>query len=184
MTPAATVALVAPLVLWRLYMRLKRMIGRQESRLWRHWCAALLLPLVLAGAGWLALPYDLALAGWAGGVIGGVLLALLGLRLTRFEAAPEGFFYTPNMHIGIALSALLIARIAYRAVVLYEGGSLPVGVNAIPGVMPHVAIVHMIVTNPLTLGIISLRLGYAGAFAMGLVRWRMASKSLDENKPA
>jgi hypothetical protein len=149
------------------------MIGRQESRLWRHWCAAIFMPLLLAGLGWLALPYGAALGGWAAGTSAGVLLGLWGLRLTRFEAAPEGWFYTPNMHIGIALSALLVARITYRAVVLYEAGGLPEGAHAMSGAPPHVAIVHLIVTNPITLGIISLRLGYAAAFGMGLVRWRL-----------
>lgn len=183
MTPAATAtAIVVPLVLWRIYRRVRRMIGRQESVLWRHWSAVVFMPLLLAGAGWLALPYSQALAGWAAGVTGGALLAAWSLRLTRFENTAEGWFYTPNTQIGLALSALLVARIAYRAVVLYEGGGLPVGPQALsdvhpgmhPGAHPHVAIVHMIVTNPITLGIISLRVGYAAAFAFGLLRWRLA----------
>jgi hypothetical protein len=182
--PAATAALLAPLVLWRLYMRMRRVIGRQESKLWRHWCAAVFMPLLLAALGWLALPYDAALGGWAAGTIAGVLLGLWGLRLARFETSPEGWFYTPNMHIGIALSALLIARIAYRAVVLYEAGGLPGGAHAMSGAPPHVAIIHLIVTNPITLGIISLRLGYAAAFGMGLVRWRLAQRQAKEQAAA
>jgi len=182
--PAATAALIVPLVLWRLYMRVRRMIGRQESRLWRHWCAAVMMPLLLASLGWLALPYDAALGGWAAGVTGGVMLGLWGLRLTRFETTTEGWFYTPNTRIGIALSALLIARIAYRAAVLYETGGLPGGAQAMPGTPPHVAIIHLIVTNPITLGIISLRLGYAAAFGMGLVRWRLTEKRAAKNGAA
>jgi len=177
MSPPAVIAIVAPLVLWRLYMRLRRMVGRQPSHLWRHWCAAVLMPPLLAAIGWLALPFDLALSGWAAGLVGGVVLAGFGLRLTRFEATPQGYFYVPNMHIGVALTALLVARLAYRAVVLYEGGSLPLTHSAIPGMAPHVAIIHMMVANPLTLGVISLRLGYAAAYAAGLLRWRLAQRA-------
>jgi len=177
MSPPAVIAIVAPLVLWRLYMRLRRMVGRQPSYLWRHWCAAVLMPPLLAGIGWLALPFDLALSGWAAGLVGGVVLAGFGLRLTRFEATPQGYFFVPNMHIGVALTALLVARLAYRAVVLFEGGSLPLTHSAIPGMAPHVAVIRMMVTNPLTLGVISLRLGYAAAYAAGLLRWRLAQRA-------
>ena len=178
MSPPAIIAIAAPLVLWRLYMRLRRMVGRQPSHLWRHCCGALLLPLLLAAIGWLALPFDLALSGWAAGLVGGVLLATFGLRLTRFEATPQGYFYVPNMHIGVALTALLVARLAYRAVALYEGGALPLTHSAIPGTAPHIAVIHMMVSNPLTLGLISLRLGYAAAYAAGLLRWRLADKPI------
>jgi hypothetical protein len=177
MSPPAILAIAAPLVLWRLYMRFRRMVGRQPSHLWRHFCATVLMPLLLAVIGWLALPFDLALLGWAWGLVGGVVLAGFGLRLTRFEATPQGYFYVPNIHIGVALTALLVARLAYRAVVLYEGGSLPLTHSVVPGMAPHVAIIHMMVTNPLTLGIISLRLGYAAAFAAGLLRWRLVERA-------
>jgi hypothetical protein len=184
MSPPALLAIAAPLVLWRMYMRFRRMVGRQPSHLWRHWCATVLMPLLLAAIGWLALPFNLALSGWAAGLVGGVALAGLGLRLTRFEATPQGYFYVPNMHFGVALTALLVARLAYRAVVLYEGGSLPLTHSAVPGMAPHVAIIHLMVTNPLTLGIISLRLGYAAAYAAGLLRWRLAHRARDAAPPA
>jgi hypothetical protein len=177
MNPPAVIAIVAPLVLWRLYARLRRMVGRQPSRLWRHCCAAVLMPLLLAGIGWLALPFNLALSAWALGLIGGVLLAALGLRLTQFEATPQGYFYVPNMHIGLALSAFLAARVAYHAVLLYEGGTLSATRSAVPGMLPHVAVIHLVVTNPLTLYLISLRLGYGAAYAAGLLRWRLAERA-------
>ena len=49
-----------------------------------------------------------------GGVLLGAALGVLGLRLTRFEATSAGLFYTPSAHLGIALSTLLVCRIAYR----------------------------------------------------------------------
>ena len=39
---------------------------------------------------------------------------------TKFEVTPQGMFYTPNAHIGIALSLLFVGRVIYRMVVLYS----------------------------------------------------------------
>ena len=67
--------------------------------------------LGLASAG---LPDRLA---WMGaGLAAGALLGVFGLRRTTFEPTPQGLYYTPNAHLGIALSLLFIARIAYRLV--------------------------------------------------------------------
>src|SRR5205085_66068 len=92
--PTSIVLLVlVPFIAWRLYARTRRHIGRQKSKAWRHWAAAIFFPLViliLTATTWV---YPLASVGLAGGVALGALLALWGLRLTRFEHAPEGFFY-------------------------------------------------------------------------------------------
>jgi hypothetical protein len=58
------------------------------------------------------------LIGLGGGLAAGVLLALVGLRLTRFEATPEGRFYTPNPYIGVAISILFVGRLLYRLFML------------------------------------------------------------------
>ena len=58
----------------------------------------------------------------AGGLVLGIALGLLGLRLTRFESTPEGLFYVPSAHLGVALSTLLVCRIAYR---FLAAGGLP-----------------------------------------------------------
>ncbi len=55
----------------------------------------------------------------AGGVGLGSLLGLFGLNKTRFEPTPKGLFYTPNAHLGIALSLLFVARIVYRLFEVY-----------------------------------------------------------------
>ena len=44
----------------------------------------------------------------------GVGLVWWELRLTKFKKSAAGYFYTPNAHIGIALSLLLVARLGYR----------------------------------------------------------------------
>ena len=59
------------------------------------------------------------------GVVGGAALGRLGLRLTRFEQTPLGLFYTPNAHLGVALSLLFLGRLIYRVFQLSPSFSTP-----------------------------------------------------------
>jgi len=89
-----------------------------------------------------------------------VALGVYGLRLTTFEPSPEGLFYTPNAHLGIALSLLLIARLGWRAVQLYTS-DIPVGTPPVD-----------FARSPLTLLIVGTLAGYYITYAVGLLRWR------------
>jgi hypothetical protein len=83
-----------------------------------------------------------------------LLLGFVGLRLTRFETSDEGHFFTPNAHIGVALSLLLIGRMAYRFWALRDISTAPVH----PPPMQ----------SPLTLFIIGLTVGYYLVYQVGL----------------
>jgi hypothetical protein len=158
---------VALLVVWRMYSRIRRLIGRQRSRLWRHWFAAIFLPLLLAllAAGTLREPAGL--AALSAGAVGGVGLALWGIRLTRFEIAAEGYFYTPSAHIGIGLSLLLAARVGYRFFTLSALAE------------PQMAqSMQSFGRSPLTLVILGTMLGYFASYAIGLLRWRRAAAAM------
>ena len=96
----------------------------------------------------------------AGGLGFGSLLGFFGLNQTRFEPTPKGLFYTPNAHLGIALSLLFVARIAYRLVEAY----------AIEPTAPHGT--SDFARSPLTLAVFGLLAGYYLTYALGLVRWR------------
>jgi cytochrome b561 len=162
MAPSAVLvtAVVTPLILWRLYARARRHIGRQPSVLWRHWAAATGFPLMLLFIGTTAAGQPGVIAGLAGGAATGAALAVLGLRLTRFEHLREGFFYTPNAYIGIGLSAILVTRLIYsfmRAVAL-DGAPQPP---------------QTLTQSPLTLAIAGMHLMYYAAFAAGVLRWRL-----------
>jgi hypothetical protein len=53
---------------------------------------------------------------FASAVVGvgvGALLGLVGLELTRWEAKPEGLFYTPSRWLALLLILAIAARIAY-----------------------------------------------------------------------
>ena len=162
MTPTATILVVAaPLIVWRLYSRMRRLIGRQPLRRWRSGMAAILFPLLLVLLAIAGLAHPLSLAGLAGGVSVGIGLALWGLQLTRFENTPEGMFYTPNAHIGAALSLLFTGRILYRFFQLYEAGT--VQAQPSPGDFAN---------SPVTLLIFGMMAAYFAAYAIGILRWQ------------
>jgi hypothetical protein len=154
------VALV-PLIVWRLYSRYRRLVGRQRSKAWRHRVTVVFFPLLLLA---LSLPlylHPLALAALAGGIAAGSGLAVIGLRKTLFEVTPEGYFFTPHSRIGIALLSLMVARIAYRFFEIYSVAGTPGA-----GQPPDFA------RSPLTLAIFGMVASYYTAYAIGLLRWR------------
>jgi hypothetical protein len=164
--PSPVVYLLIPLVLWRIYARIRRNIGRQRSRAWRHWFGVVFFPLLALLLAMTALTRPLAEAALAGGFAGGAGLAVVALRLTKYERTEQGFFYTPNAYIGVALSLLLVSRIAYRMVQMY-------GVDAAALATTHADFGR----SPLTLGMVGLVAGYYAIFAAGLLRWRSRSRA-------
>jgi len=161
MTPATTVLFaLLPVIIWRMYSRTRRLLGRQRSTLRRHRVAVIIFPLLIVLLGLAALPDPMACAGLAGGVAVGIGLAVWGLRLTCFENTPQGFFYTPNAYIGIALSLLLVGRILYRVFQIFDATDLT------PASVQNVG------RSPLTLLIVGMLAGYYSAYAIGILRWR------------
>lgn len=158
--PEVVLVILAPLIAWRVYSRIRRMVGRQRLGRLRPRIQLVLFPALVLLLAWLSLPHPASIAALGGGVLAGALLALYGLRLTRFERTAQGYFYTPNAHLGIALSLLFIGRIVYRLVGAYAGGGLPA---APPGDVAR---------SPVTLAIFGMLAGYYSAYAIGLVRWR------------
>jgi hypothetical protein len=159
-TPSWFVYAFIPLILWRIYARIRRNIGRQRSKAWRHWLGLTLFPVLVLLFALAALHSPVAEGALWGGVAAGVALALAGLRLTRFERTEEGFFYTPNAYIGVGLSLLLVGRILYRMTQLYGGNAAAAGSH------PDFA------RSPLTLVIFGMVAGYYATYAAGLLRWR------------
>ncbi len=153
------ILILIPLLAWRMYSRFKRMVGRQHLSKLRPWITIAVFPLLLLLIGAAALPNPEHLWLLAAGVLAGSLLGLFGLSKTRYEATEEGLFYTPNAHLGIALSLVFLARIAFRFVQVYGAGpAAPRGND-----FAHSA---------LTLCIFGLLAGYYIAYAVGLLRWR------------
>ena len=160
MTPQQiAVVVMIPLIAWRLYRRVRSHIGRQTSRMRRHWTTVVFFPLVAALVALGARVHPGALAGLGAGIAIGVGLAIWGLKLTRFEQTAAGYFYTPNAHIGIALSVVFVARIAWRLLEMQELAGHPGPPGDFAG-------------SPLTLAIFGALAGYYTAYAAGMLRWR------------
>ena len=163
--PSLIVSLgVGALVLWRLYGRVRRAIGRQQFSKGRARFTVFFFPTIAVLLGYTALNLPMGIPGLAGGLALGAGLAIYGLRLTKFEDTPPGMFYTPNAHLGIALSSLLILRIGYRYVTMYLGPDQVAASGA------------AVVQSPLTLLIFGTTAGYYTAYAIGLLRRNSVSQ--------
>ncbi|MDB6021304.1 MAG: putative rane protein [Pedosphaera sp.] len=105
---------------WRMIQRVRRNIGRQPLQPKRMIARIVIFAVVALLFGAISLLHTELMLGFGAGLVLGVPLALVGLRLTRFEATPEGHFYTPNTYIGVALSVLLVVRLFCRMFKLYS----------------------------------------------------------------
>ena len=162
MTPTTILPyILVPLILWRVYARVRRNIGRQRSRAWRHWTGAIFFPLLVVLIALTALARPDVEAGLFGGVAAGAALAIYGLKLTRFERTEQGFFYTPNAYLGVGLTLLFVSRVVWRMAQLYGG---------VDGA--HAAGAQGMTLSPLTMLLFGLIAGYYTTYAAGILRWR------------
>ena len=159
----ATVGYMAlgSLVVWRVYSRFRRMVGRQRLSKYRAPITLAIFPALVVLVALPSLAHPDRLLWLAVAVAGGFVLGLFGLHRTRFEAiAGHGLFYTPNAHLGIALSTLFIARIAYRVYEVY------IAAPTVPRSPTEFT------QSPLTMLAFGLLAGYYISYAIGLARWR------------
>jgi cytochrome b561 len=119
--------LFVALVVWRMYSRLRRNIGRQALQPKRMVVRIVIFAVVTCGlaAYSFSLQNPRLLLGLGVGLALGLPLAWLGLRLTQFEATPEGRFYTPHSSIGIALTILFVGRLVYRVMLISTNINAP-----------------------------------------------------------
>ena len=159
-TSALTFAVLVPLIAWRMYARLRRMVGRQRLTKYRLWVQLSLFPALVLLVGYAAAARPMALLALAAGLAVGAGLGLYGLKTTQFQPELGNLYYTPNAHLGIALSLLFIVRIAYRLFEVYVLASTPDPTMADFG------------RSPLTLLAFGLLAAYYITYAIGLARWR------------
>jgi hypothetical protein len=156
-------AIVTALFAWRIYGRVRRNIGRQPLQHKRLVIRIIIFAVVACLLLAFTVTIPRLLLGLSVGLVLGVLLALAGLSMTRFEATPEGRFYTPNRYIGAGLSVLLVGRLAYR---LYVLSTISNSSAQVPGLMQ----------SSLSLSVFGLLAGYYVAYYIGvLARSRMPS---------
>jgi len=154
--------LLSVFILWAIYRRLRRSVGRQpvQSLRMRYRIGVMLVAGVLVSLGsvadWMLLTALLA------GMAGGALLALIGLQHTRFETTADGNFYTPHTYIGLTVSALFVARVVFRLFSLYLHP-----VTAAPAEPNPFAALQK---SPMTLAVFGLLIGYYILFYAGVLR--------------
>ena len=166
--PALAIGAIA---VFSVYRRMRRSIGRQPlqpTRLWVRMGIWLLICILMTAALLQKHPTGTPAAMAAGAVLG-VALALVALRYTEFTFAPEGDFYTPHLYTGLAVSALLVARLAYRLVQIYGMGGMP-GAAAGMGASGPMPVVPPAFGSPLTLAILFLTAGYYLCYYAGVLR--------------
>lgn len=171
--PAVVPSLLAIFVGWRVYQRMRRLIGRQPVRTTRLVLTVIAFPLLLVLVGAASLRDVALIEGIAAGAIVGIGLGLLALRLTRFEVTAAGCFFVPNTVIGIAVSLLFIGRLVFRFGVLYgaSGGIDPSSLQSFG-------------SSPLTLAIFGIVAAYYTTFAVGVLLWyRQARKQVPAVAP-
>ena len=154
---------LTPLLVWRVYSRLKTMMARQRSIMTRHWTGlgVFLAMLLVPASELVARPVTL---GWlALGAAAGIAYGLWGLRLTRFEQTSEGCYFTPNARLGILIAMLFTARILYIGFDMYanQGSNAPT---------------PPFTDSLLTLLAVGITGGYFGTLSAGLLRWRLKLK--------
>jgi cytochrome b561 len=155
-TPNLVVPLAfAALIVWRVYRRVRRSVGRQPLRRKRSTATIVIYSVILVLLVVGAMANLKVLAGLAAGLVVGVPLALAGLHLTRFETAPEGVFYIPNPYIGVSIAAVLVIRVFYRFTVIFANGP--------PRQNPQMF------QSPLTFSLFGLLAGYYIAYNAGLL---------------
>ncbi len=165
-THALWMSALAVLIVWRIYRRVRRQIGRQDLKPRRLWLTAVFFPLVLVLATLPSLDDLRVVEAVVAGVVLGTMVGLVGLKLTRFEVTEKGHCYVPNTWIGVAISLLFIGRLVYRLVQI-DLASGSVG----PAAMQSFG------RSPLTIGLFGVVAAYYATFALGVLVWHRRAGS-------
>lgn len=158
LTTLALIALV-PLLVWRIYSRIKNQMARQRSIVSRHYTGVIVFAAMVLVPGTELGDRPFQLAALAAGAIAGIALGSYGLRRTRFEDTPEGYFFTPPSRMGVLVAMVLVARVIYLGIEIYmnQGSNRP---------NPRFT------DSPITMLCLGMTAAYFATFSVGLMRWR------------
>jgi hypothetical protein len=153
--------LLVPLIAYRIYRRVRSNFGRQPIQPRRMLVRVILFAAIGSLLMWMAVHSVALFATATAGIALGGGLAALGLRLTQWHTDETGTHYTPNAYLGIAITALLLGRITYRLVSMSStmGAVAPTGDGFLATYQQ----------SPLTLGIVTLTIGYYLVYFTGLL---------------
>ncbi len=167
-TTTLALLFLVPLLVWRIYSRLKKLVARQKSQLWRHRLVAFGVPALIVFLATTTKFEILPLSSLGAGVLAGGWLGVLGIKLSRFEQVGKDYYFTQHRYLGLAITMLFIARLLYRGMEIYLNTRLDVPVPPPP-----------FGQSPLTMAAYGMVTGYYAAYAWGLLRWRQRNKPLE-----
>jgi hypothetical protein len=163
---------IAALAILMVYRRLRRNFGRQALqpvRLKVRIGILAVLACVLVAPALKSIEF---LAAVVAGLAVGIGLGLYGAERTRFQRAAGQLYFVPHTVTGIAVSLLLVGRVAYRMVTLYftKGGH---GATADPTAADPSAAFSSpaMMQSPLTLGFLFVVVGYYVCY-YSIVLWK------------
>lgn len=151
------------LVMFILYRRVRRNFGRQKLN--RGYMIFRMVVLCLVGALLLVPAFfstQLAVLTLTGAAIG-VGLAIWAAKHTRFLNQDGVLYYLPHSYTGIIVTALFVGRLAYRFVVLSQGGYNLATTDVSMGPGDFGGLSH-IYHNPVTRLVFFILIGYYGYY--------------------
>ncbi len=154
--------LIAAVIVWGVYRRMRRSFGRQRVRDGFMWFRIGILTLVAVFIG-VQIAHDINVLGiLLAGIACGAVLGYFGLRHTKFEVTAQGRFYTPHTYLGLAVTALFLARLLYRFLGMYNGLVPPADTGQ------DLAVIYR--HNPFTLAVIGAVVGYYVMYYAGVLQ--------------
>lgn len=166
--------LVAALLIFAVYRRLRRSFGRQRLRpvsMQVRMGLMLVIGGLLASTARLGAPFVEAIAA---GLLAGIALAIWGASQTRFEREGAEIYYVPHTYTGIVVSLLFVGRLAYRLVL---------GYGQTPGQTPGQTTLAGTLNSPLTVGLFFVLVGYYVCY-YSLVLWNSRGMRAELSAPA
>ena len=163
MTPQALIpALLVPLIGYRLYRRFRSNFGPQPIQTKRMVTRIVIFAVLAVLFMGIAIAVPSLIGAALCGLAVGAAVGVVGLRLTSFQFGPNGKFYTPNPYIGGSITALLVARIVYRFMVV-----APVIQESVRQAQPDPLAMYR--QSPLTLAIFMVTVGYYITYFAGVL---------------
>jgi hypothetical protein len=150
---------LTPLLVWRVYTRIKARMTRQRSIVSRHYTGVLVFGAMILVPAAQLLDNVTNLGALLVGAAFGIGWGVWGIKRTRFEDTPQGYYFTPPARMGILMAMILVARILYLGVEIYanQGKGVPA---------------PKLTDDALTMLCVGLTAGYFGLYSAGLLNWR------------
>ncbi len=150
---------LTPLLVWRVYNRIKARMVRQRSIVSRHYTGVLVFGAMILVPLSQLFDNPTNLAALLVGSAFGAGWGHYALKRTRFEDTEQGYYFTPPARLGILFAMILVARILYLGVEIYanQGKGIPA---------------PKLTDDLLTMLAVGLTAGYFERYSAGLLLWR------------